>query len=148
MALEVVPTTLRAANAFVAEHHRHHGRARGCVFVLAAADEAGLHGVAIVGRPVARLLQDGRTAEVTRLATDGTRNACSLLYAAAWRAARAIGYLRLVTYILSSETGMSLRASGWHLIGHAGGGSWSRDSRPRVDLAPLERKQRWERRST
>jgi hypothetical protein len=102
--------------------------------------------VAIVGRPVAReLAADDFAAELTRCCTDGTRNACSMLYSAAWRAARALGYRRLVTYTLASEGGASLRAAGWHCIGEAGGGSWSRTSRPRVDTHPLQIKLRWER---
>ena len=90
------------------------------------------------------MLADGFTCEVTRLATDGSRNACSMLYRAAWRAARAMGYRRLVTYTLPEEGGSSLRAAGFRLIGEAGGGSWSRDSRPRVDLHPTQTKLRWE----
>jgi hypothetical protein len=145
MALALVPITLREANAFVLQHHRHHKPARGCILVLGAAHEGGVCGVAIVGRPVARRLQDGWTAEVVRLATDGSRNACSLLYGAAWRAARAIGYRRLVTYTLPEEGGASLRAAGWRCLGEAGGGTWSRRARPRVDLAPTQTKLRWER---
>jgi hypothetical protein len=103
--------------------------------------------VAIVGRPVARHLADGFTAEVTRLASDGTRNACSMLYGAAWRAARALGYRRLVTYTLAEERGASLRGAGWRLVGEAGGGSWNRPKvgRARVDMHPTQRKLRWER---
>jgi hypothetical protein len=101
-------------------------------------------GVAVVGRPVARELQDGYTAEVTRVCTDGTRNACSMLYAAAWRACRALGYRRLVTYTLPSEGGASLRGAGWRCIGAAGGGSWDTPSRPRVDMHPTQQKLRWE----
>ena len=100
--------------------------------------------VVIVGKPVARMLADGWTAEVTRLCSTGARNACSLLYAAAWRASRAIGYRRLVTYTLPEEGGASLRAAGWKLIGAAGGGSWDRAERPRVDTHPLQEKLRWE----
>jgi hypothetical protein len=144
VSLRAVPITLRDACAFISQHHRHHGAPRGCILVLGAGDEEGIVGVAVVGRPVARNLQDGWTAEVTRVATDGTRNACSFLYASAWRACRAIGYRRLVTYTLAEEGGASIRAAGWRLIGEAGGGSWSRASRPRVDLAPLQRKLRWE----
>jgi len=99
----------------------------------------------IVGKPVARMLADGYTAEVTRLcAREGARNACSMLYAAAWRAARAMGYRRLVTYTLPEEGGASLRAAGWKFIGEAGGGSWSRKERPRVDTHPTQMKLRWE----
>ncbi len=110
-----------------------------------AAEHAGaVVGVAVVGRPVARALQDGATAEVIRLATDGMRNACSMLYGACWRAARALGYRRLITYTLATEPGVSLRAAGWTLIGEAGGGIWSRPSRPRDDAHPTQGKLRWE----
>lgn len=144
MSLRIVPLTLREANAFVSAHHRHHPPARGCVMVLGVADDDRDASYALIGRPVARLAQDGWTAEVTRVCTDGARNACSMLYAAAWRACRAIGYRRLITYTLPEESGASLRAAGWKLIGEAGGGSWSRTSRPRVDLAPTQVKLRWE----
>jgi L-amino acid N-acyltransferase YncA len=140
------PITLREARAFVAAHHRHHRPPQGGAFAVAAADGDRVVGVAIVGHPVARMLADGYTAEVTRLATDGTRNACSMLYAAAWRAARALGYRRLVTYILATESGTSPRASGWRLVGEAGGGTWDRprNGRPRVDTHPTQRKLRFE----
>ena len=144
MALILTPVTLAEANAFVSAHHRHHKPATGHIASLAVSDGQRVVGVAIVGRPVARALQDGWTAEVTRLCTDGTRNACSMLYAAAWRAARALGYRRLVTYTLPEEGGASLRAAGWRCIGAAGGGSWNTPSRPRVDTHPLQRKLRWE----
>ena len=101
-------------------------------------------GVAIVGRPNARMEQNGYTCEVTRLATDGSRNACSMLYRAAWRAARAMGYLRLVTRILIDESGVSLKAAGFACKGPSGGGSWSRSSRPRVDTSPTGQKVLWE----
>jgi hypothetical protein len=137
------PVTLREANAFVERHHRHHRPARGCVFCVAVETDE-LCGVAIVGRPVARLLQDGRTAEVTRLCTDGTSNACSILYGAVWRAARALGYRRIVTYTLPGEGGASLRAVGWKLIGETAGGSWDRPGRARKDSHPLGPKLRWQ----
>lgn len=143
MSLRVVPVTLREARAYVTANHRHHRAPQGGLFALAVADDA-VRGVAIVGRPVARALADDYTAEVTRLCTDGARNACSMLYAAAWRAARALGYLRLVTYTLDTEGGASLRAAGWRLVGAVGGGSWDRPSRPRVDTHPLQGKLRWE----
>lgn len=144
--LLLAPITLREARAFVARLHRHHAPPQGGIFAIAVADSAcRVRGVAIVGRPVSRVLQDGGwTAEVTRLCTDGARNACSMLYAAAWRACRAMGYRRLVTYTLASESGASLRAAGWRLVGEAGGGTWSRRSRPRVDLHPTQLKLRWE----
>lgn len=143
--LHVVPITLREANAFVATHHRHHGPTRGCLFCVGASDGEQIVGVAVVGRPVSRALQaSDYVAEVTRLATTGERNACSLLYSAAWRACRAIGYRKLVTYTLPEEGGASLRAAGWRCVGEAGGGSWNRVSRPRVDTAPMQTKLRWE----
>lgn len=144
MSLCLVPTTLRAASAFVAQHHRHHRPPQGGLFAVACAAGDQVCGVAIVGRPLARLLADGWTAEVTRLCTLGTPNACSLLYGAAWRAARALGYRRLVTYTLPEEGGGSLRAAGWRCLGEAGGGSWSRKTRPCVDMHPTQRKLRWE----
>lgn len=142
--LNVTPLTLREASAFVAREHRHHKPPQGGLFAIGAAKGEAVVGVCIVGRPVARMLADGFTAEVTRLATDGSRNACSLLYAAAWRACRAMGYRRLVTYILDNEPGTSLRAAGWRCVGEAGGGSWSRASRPRVDDHPTQGKLRFE----
>lgn len=144
MSLELVPIDLQDARAFISQHHRHHSPPRGCILVAGAADAGRVVAVVVVGRPVARQLQDGYTAEVTRLASDGTRNACSLLYAAAWRACRALGYRRLVTYTLAEEGGASLRAAGWRCLGEAGGGSWSRENRPRVDRHPTQRKLRWE----
>lgn len=144
MNLAIVPCTLREANVFVRQHHRHHKPARGCRFVLALARDGQVCGVAIVGRPVSRRLDDGWTAEVTRCCTDGTRNACSKLYAACWRVAQGMGYRRLVTYTLPEEGGASLRAAGWRMYGEAGGGSWSRADRPRVDEHPTQRKFRWE----
>jgi hypothetical protein len=139
--LHIVPCTLREANAFIRQHHRHHKPDRGHKFSIAVADETGkVRGVVIVGRPKSRMRDDGFTAEATRCCTDGAKNACSMLYAAAWRAARAMGYVRCGTYILESESGVTLRAAGWMLIGQAGGGSWSRESRPRVDGHPTELK--------
>ena len=142
--LYLVPITFAEANEFVKEHHRHHGKVAGHKFSVAAAKEGVIVGVAIVGRPVSRYLDDGWTLEVNRLCTDGTRNACSFLYAAAWRAARAMGYKKLVTYILESESGTSLRAAGWRCVGQAGGLRWTGRSRPRVDLYPAQMKLRFE----
>lgn len=144
--LTIVPCTIAEANEFVRRHHRHHKPLKiGYFFAVAVADEVNeIRGVAIVGRPVARMLEDGFTAEVRRVATDGCPNACSALYGASWRAAKAMGYRKLITYILSSEPGTSLRAAGWKLIGTAGGGSWSCPSRPRVDMHPTQMKLRWE----
>lgn len=144
MSLTVVPMTLREAREYVTRVHRHHPAPQGGLFAVGAAEGEEIVGCVIVGMPVARMLADGFTCEVTRLATDGSRNACSMLYRAAWRAARAMGYRRLVTYTLPEEGGSSLRAAGFTLIGEAGGGSWSRDGRPRVDMHPMQAKLRWE----
>lgn len=139
------PITLKAARLFIQRHHRHHRPPQGGLFAVAAADETGgVVAVAIIGRPVARRLADGYTAEVTRLASNGARNACSMLYAAAWRAARALGYRRMVTYTLLEETGTSVRAAGWQLVAKTKGGSWHRPSRGRTDKHSTERKHRWE----
>jgi hypothetical protein len=140
----VLPVELAEANAFVREHHRHHGAVVGHKFSMGISDGEAIRGVAIVGRPVARHLDDGLTLEVTRVATDGTKNVASMLYGAARRATFALGYRRLVTYTLPSESGASLRAAGYRCLGEAGGGSWSVPSRPRVDKHPLQVKLRWE----
>tara|TARA_S200002703_G_scaffold135574_1_gene124513 strand:+ start:722 stop:1165 length:444 start_codon:yes stop_codon:yes gene_type:complete len=145
MGLHLVPIKQREAFAFVERHHRHHKPPRGSILQVAVADGEEVVGVAIIGRPVSRVLDDGWTAEVTRVATDGHRNACSMLYGAAWRAVRALGYRKLVTYTLPEESGGSLRGAGWRCLGEAGGGSWARKDRPRVDLHPLQVKLRWER---
>lgn len=144
MSLRLIPLPRDEANAFVEQHHRNHGSVVGHIFAIGAETSGSIVGVAIVGRPVARELQDGFTAEVTRLATDGTRNACSFLYGAAWRAARALGYRRLVTYTLQTEPGTSLRAAGWRVVGETRAGSWNRKTRPRVDKHPTQAKLRWE----
>lgn len=140
MKLSIVPIFQSEAFAFIEQFHRHHKKPVGSMFQLALSDGEKIVGVVVVGRPVARRLQDGFTAEVTRLCTDGTPNACSALYAAAWRVAKNMGYRKLITYILSSETGTSVKAAGWKLIGERGGGSWSVPSRPRIDKHPLQKK--------
>lgn len=105
MTLSLVPVTLREASAFIRAHHRHHGAPRGWKFGIGCTTNDRLVGVITVGRPVARSLDDGLTAEVNRCCTDGTPHVASKLYAAAWRAARAMGYRRLITYTLKSEGG-------------------------------------------
>jgi hypothetical protein len=144
VSLLIVPTSIRDAQAFCDQHHRHHRAPVGGLFAVGVAEDSTVHGVAIVGRPVARGNDDGFSAEVTRVATDGAGNACSMLYAACWRAARALGYRKLITYTLSSESGTSLRAAGWRIVGEVRGRSWSCDSRPRVDRHPMQNKLRWE----
>jgi hypothetical protein len=142
----VTPINLDEANAFVSKHHRHHPPVPGAKFCLAVSEGDEVKGVAIVGRPVARMSDNGLTLEVNRCCTDGTKNACSMLYGAAWRAAKALGYQRLITYTLPEEGGASLRASNWRLVGERGGGNWNVPSRPRVDTAEIMRGQKhlWE----
>jgi hypothetical protein len=138
----LVPTTLREANAFVRRFHRHSKPTRGHKFSIGAARDGALIGVAIAGRPVARHRDDGLTLEVLRVCVleDGPRNARSLLYGGCWRAARAMGYARLITYTLKTETGASVRASGFRVIGEVPAKAWDRPSRPRSgELQPRER---------
>lgn len=145
MRLQRVAISLQEANDFVWMHHRHHPPVVGHKFSLAATKGDEIVGVCIVGRPVSRVRDDGETLEVTRLCTDGTRNACSFLYGAAARATFALGYQRLGTYIMSSEGGASLRASGWRMIGETTGRSWNTPSRPRVDRHQVAQRELWER---
>jgi hypothetical protein len=124
--LHIVPITLRVARAYVDAHHRHLRAPAGAKLAIGVQDgRAQLRGVAILGRPVARRLDDGATIEVTRVATDGCRNACSPLYGAAVRVARALGYTRVVSYTLAEEDGTSLRAAGWTPTRSTRGGGWS-----------------------
>lgn len=134
----------RDAAAFVSLHHRHHTPPVGHLFSLGAYEGDRLCGVVIVGRPVARGRQDGLTCEVTRLCTDGTKDACSFLYGRAAKAALALGYRRIGTYTLASEAGASLRGAGWRCIGEVKGRSWNCPSRPRTDKHPTDDKLLWE----
>ena len=144
--LHVVPVTLRDARAYVNAHHRHLRAPAGAKLAIGVRDDRErLRGVAILGRPVARRLDNGSTIEVTRVATDGCRNACSALYGAAVRIARVLGYERVVSYTLAEDSGTSLRAAGWTPARATRGGKWSRRERPRKDAQPLGPKQRWER---
>lgn len=138
--LEIVPITQKEANAFVAKYHRHHRPVVGSIFQIAVSKDDKIVGVAIVGRPVARRLDNSWTLEINRLCTNGEKNACSILYAASWRVAKALGYKRLITYILNTESGISIKAAGWKCLGEAGGGSWNVKSRPRIDLHPTQKK--------
>lgn len=142
--MKIVPIFQKAAFAFIDKYHRHHKKPRGSIYQIACEHEGKIVGVAVVGRPSSRYQQNGLTAEVTRLCTDGTKNACSMLYAACWRIAREMGYYRLITYILIEEPGISLHASGWKLIGRRKGHTWNSPSRPRIDKHPICDKQLFE----
>ncbi len=145
--LRLRPCELRDANAFIAQHHRHHKPIQGHRFSLAAWVGDKLVGVATVGRPVARMGgKPSEVLEVTRLCTDGTPNACSFLYSACARAGKALGYQRIQTYILETEDGASLKAAGWTDEGQAGGGQWKHtDGKPRREDQPTMFKRRFAR---
>lgn len=132
MALKIVLISLKEANAFVEQYHRHHKSVVGHKFSIGCSDGEKIVGVAIVGRPVSRYLDDGHTLEVLRLCTNGDKNVCSFLYSRAARIAKEMGYYRIITYILESESGTSLKASGWicEAVG-VGGSDWNVPSRPR-----------------
>ena len=142
--LNLQPISYPEACKFIELVHRHHLPPQGWKFGIAVNDGENVVGVITVGRPVARMLDDGWTLEVTRCATDGTKNAPSMLYGAASRAAFALGYKRVITYTLQSEPGTSLVSANWRSLGEAGGGTWNRTARPRVDTHPIEQKTLWE----
>ncbi len=144
--LTLIPVSLAQANEFVRQHHRHHKPVAGHKVSIGCAENGRLCAVAIVGRPVSRYLDDGFTLEVNRLCSDGTKNACSILYAAAARAARAMGYRKIITYTLDTESGVSLRAAGWTNAGLAGGKAWTGSRRPAQPLYPAQMKYRYEKR--
>lgn len=140
-----VPIELREANEYVAMLHRHHDPVYRDKFRIACKGTDGkIHGVIQLGRPVARNLDDGKTIEVVRCCTDGTKNVCSFLYAKAARIAKEMGYAKIITYILESESGTSLKASGWHYETNTQGNrTWDCPSRKRNTTAPTCAKQRW-----
>ena len=139
--IKIIPITLKTANDFVIRHHRHHSKVQGCKFCIGVTDVKGLlRGVAVVGRPISRFLDNGLTAEVTRCCTDGYKNACSFLYGACGRIAKCMGYELIITYILAGEKGTSLKASNWTRRGLCGGGSWDTPGRPRPNSAKLGKK--------
>ena len=149
----LIPITLKEANEFVDQFHRHQKKVanNGGKFAIACGSEDdGLIGVAIVGNPVSASMMDGFTAEVLRLCVrpNTPKNACSMLYGACWRAWRAMGGKRLVTYTLATESGGSLRGAGWKIVAevkpHNG---WNRLNIERVrEWNPIygQKKFRWE----
>lgn len=141
--LELIPVTLKEANGFVQQYHRHHKPSVGHKFSIGVKDCGKMVGVVICGRPVSRYYDDGHTLEISRLCTDGTYNACSILYGAAYRAAKAMGYKKVITYILESESGVSLKASGYQCEGRAGGLEWNGERKPKGNIYPYEMKTRW-----
>lgn len=143
MAMDIRPITFRQACDFINQHHRHHRATVGCKFCIGLFGEDGkMVGCAVSGRPVSRHLDDGLTCEINRLCTDGTKNACSMLYGASCKVAKAMGYKRVITYILESENGASLKASNFVCEGVAGGTHWT-GKRNRGQAIPQELKTRW-----
>ena len=142
----LVPISLAEANAFVAENHRHHRPVVGSKFQVAVSWGDQIVGVAIAGRPVSRHLDDGWTIEVNRSCTASHPNVNSMLYGAVARAAFALGYRKVITYTLRSESGASLRAAGWRTVAEITGREWTTPSRPRIEVggAQMEAKLRWE----
>lgn len=142
--MKVVPLTLAQANELIAGLHRHHKPVVGHRFSLGCEVDGKIVGAVVVGRPVARELPQYEVAEVTRLVTDGTKNACSVLYSAAARVCREMGFRFIQTYILASEPGTSLRASGWVMSHRTDGGDWNHSWRKgrRTDQ-PMEPKTCW-----
>ena len=154
--IKAVPLTQKEVSAYIDQYHRHHNHARGDKFRIGAEMDGEIVGVIQCGRPVSRNLDDGKTLEVIRCCSNGSKNVCSFLYSRCARIAKELGYERIITYILESELGTSLKASGWYCDEmHVGGGSWDRKSRPR-ELEPMqmslfsakqkyptEKKQRW-----
>lgn len=140
--MKSIPTTLLEANGFVGEFHRHHKAAVGHRFSIGCEHGGKLVGVVVVGRPVARKTEQYGIAEVTRLCTDGTKNACSFLYSLAARIAKEMGFIRIQTFILPTESGVSLKAAGWTFDGITHSGTWQTRTNRRTDQ-PTEQKQRW-----
>ncbi len=144
MGLRIMPLTLAQANELINKWHRHHKPAVGHRFSLGAVEGENLVGAAIVGRPIASECEHYAVAEVTRLVTNGHKNACSFLYAACARVAREMGFWKIQTYILEEEKGTSLLAAGWGFEALTAGGNWNHSWRKgRREDQPMSRKQRW-----
>jgi hypothetical protein len=142
--MKIVPITFRYAQQFVKDYHRHNPNVVGCKFAIGCQGDDGIVGVAICGRPVSRYLDDGKTLEINRVCTNGAANACSMLYGACCRIAKEMGYERVITYTLQSETGASVKASNFICDGEAGGTHWT-GKRDKGQNIPNEMKVRWHR---
>lgn len=141
--LELRPCDFQTARDFVRDNHRHNKPPVGHKFSIACYDGDRLCGVCMVGRPVSRYLDDGLTLEINRCCTDGTKNACTILYGAACRAAKALGYKRVVTYTRETEPGTSLRASNFVCDGKAGGNHWTGQRYQQMTITDDVLKVRW-----
>lgn len=144
--LKIKPLTLKQASEFIENHHRHNGKTAGCKFAIGCFDEDKLVGVSVCGRPISRYYDDGTTLEINRVCTDGTYNACSMLYGASCRIAKEMGYKKVITYTLETENGASLKASNFKYDGEAGGGGmdgstkFKKQALSTVDTIPRKRK--------
>ena len=142
--LTTQPIDFDEACEFIRRYHSHHLPPQGWKFGIAVNDGEKVVGVITIGRPVSRMLDNGLTLEVTRCCTDRTPHVASKLYGTARRAVFALGYKRLITYTLAEEAGTSLVAAGWRCLGEAGGGTWDRTDRKRIDTHPIGQKMLWE----
>lgn len=140
--MTIKPINFSTACDFISKYHRHHKPTVGCKFCIGVYDNDTLVGVSVCGRPVSRYYDDGLTCEINRLCTDGTYNACSVLYGASCRVAKEMGYKKIITYILESENGSSLKASNFVCEGVAGGTHWT-GTRNKGQSIPAEKKLRW-----
>ena len=143
--MKAVPLELKDANAFITAHHRHNSPVHRDKWRFGVVDDNGkLIGVLQAAKPVARLLDDGKTIEIVHCCTDGTKNLCSFMLGRARRIAKAMGYNKIISYIHDTENGASYKAAGWHNEADTRGGrSWNTPSRPRTTVAPTCNKQRW-----
>ena len=142
--MKVIPLTLRQANAFVAEHHRHSKPVVGARFSIGAEHNGELVGVAIIGRPVSRRIDHTRIAELTRncVSADAPRNTCSFLYGRAWRIWQQMGGEQMITYTLKKESGASLSGAGWKVLGEVkvNTDGWNSKTRQRQNAAIYQKK--------
>lgn len=137
------PITYKAAKEFINANHRHHNASIGCKFCIGLFEDNVMIGCAMCGRPVSRYLDNGLTLEINRLCTNGRKNACSMLYGACCRIAKEMGYEKVITYILQSENGASLKASNFKCEGLAGGVNWTGKRNKQNTKTPKELKTRW-----
>ena len=142
--LKIKPINISEAKNYVKIHHRHNIPPTGGKFAISCFENERMCGVAICGRPVSRFLDNGETLEIYRNCTDGTKNACSKLYGACVRIAKNMGYKKVITYTLESESGTSLKASNLRLIGKAGGKEWTGKRKREYYVSPKELKNKWE----
>lgn len=140
--MHIIPITYKQASEYVNKNHRHHNASQGCKFCIGVKEGDELVGVAMCGRPVSRIYDDGLTLEINRVCTNGYKNACSTLYGACVRIAKQMGYKKVITYTLESEDGASVKASNFKCEGVAGGTHWS-GARNRGQDIPNQMKKRW-----